>query len=275
MSDEKKVEALQPFVPQNLEQLDVLARRLSQSKLIPKALQGQPADVAVILLTGHELGLTPMQSIRSINCVDGKGVLAADLMAALVLRSPACEYLRLTKSTDEVATYETKRRDSDPVQLSYFIAQAQKAGLARKDNWVHHPAAMLRARCVSSIVRSVYPDLMHGIYEQDEAREIREQRGEGNHGEVIDVTERQDLDADLAGEAQRIIEEIGVRFSVEAVRELVIDIRKLPKAFQLRIKPVFDARIAAIESGEVADPEPEMFDQPPTEEPADIGASHE
>jgi hypothetical protein len=52
------------------------------------------------------------------------------------------------------------------------MEQAKAAGLSGGDNWRKHTAAMLRARCSSALARAVYPDLMMGVYEHDEAREI-------------------------------------------------------------------------------------------------------
>ena len=64
--------ALQPFTPSNLAELDSLSDKLAKSALIPEALRNKPADVAVVLMTGAELGLGPMLSLRSIYVVKGK-----------------------------------------------------------------------------------------------------------------------------------------------------------------------------------------------------------
>jgi hypothetical protein len=162
--------AITPFAPQGLEQAMTLAKTLATSGLMPSSLKGKPQDVLVVLITGHELGLSPMQAIRSVHVVQGRAVMSADLMVALAVRSPACEYLRLVKSDDKGATYETKRRGSpEPVSMSFTIDQAKAANLTGKDNWRNYPAAMLRARCSAALVRAVYPDLALGVYEQDEA----------------------------------------------------------------------------------------------------------
>lgn len=163
-----------PFRPENLNQAARLATSLARSAMLPTALRGKPADVLVVLITGHELGLSPMQSIRGMHVIEGKAVMAAEMMAGLV-RSHArtCKYLMLVESTDTVATYET-HREGDPraVQLSYTIEQAAKAGLAGKDNWKKHPAAMLRARCLTAICRAVYSDLVNGVYDPEEIETI-------------------------------------------------------------------------------------------------------
>jgi len=159
-----------PFRPENLNQAARLATSLARSNMLPIALRGKPADVLVVLITGHELGLSPMQSIRGMHVIEGKAVMAAEMMAGLVRSRPrTCRYLMLVESTDALATYET-HREGDPraVQLSYTIEQATKAGLVARDNWKKHPAAMLRARCLTAICRAVYSDLVNGVYDPEE-----------------------------------------------------------------------------------------------------------
>ena len=166
-----------PFEPTNLDECWRVSAQLAKSKLLPVALQGKPEDVMVILMTGHELGLSPMQSIRGCYVIQGRAVTAADLAAALVMRSPACEYLTLVESTATKAVYETKRKGSPrPVQMTWTIEQARAAGLHTKDNWKNYPAAMLRARCVFDIGRAVYPDVLHGVYGEDEASSLEQAR---------------------------------------------------------------------------------------------------
>ena len=152
------------------ERAEQIAVRLSKSTLLPSALRGKPADLAVIMITGHELGLSPMQALRGLHVVEGRPVLSADLIVGLVKKHPACKYFRLVESTDERATYETMREgEPEPTRITWTIQQAAKAGLTGRQNWKAHPAAMLRARASAALARAVYPDVAMGIYDPDEA----------------------------------------------------------------------------------------------------------
>jgi hypothetical protein len=117
------------------------------------------ADKAfAVLLKGHELGFSPMAAAGSIAIIKGKVSLSADATIALCKRSPACLFLRLLASTEEVATYETQRAgDPSPTVLSYTISQASKAGLTGSQTWRAHAPAMLRARCGAAIARGDGP----------------------------------------------------------------------------------------------------------------------
>lgn len=162
--------AVRGFVPESLGEALKLSERLAVSGLIPVALKGKPADVLVVLMTGRELGLAPMQALRSINVIQGKAAMSADLMQALVIsRREVCEYFKLVESTPLVATYETLRKGNpSATRLSYSMEDAKAAGLATNDNYRKNPAAMLRARCKSSLCRAEYPDLLVGVYDPEE-----------------------------------------------------------------------------------------------------------
>lgn len=169
-------QAPEPFEPENLDQAFKLAEDVARAQIVPAHLRGSPHDAYVILLFGRELGLAPMQSMLNVDMVEGRPRLNAQMTVALVKRSPVCRYFRLVDSTDDVAVYETLRRDEpEPTRLSYTIAQAQKAGLVRPNsNWAKHPAAMLRHRCAMALARAVYPDVTGNLYDDDEIAEIRE-----------------------------------------------------------------------------------------------------
>jgi len=169
-----------------IEMLSGLANRLHAAGVFGQEVTSADKAFAV-LLKGHELGFSPMAAAGSISIIKGKVSLSADATVALCKRSPACLYLRLVASTEEVATYETQRHgDPSPTSLSYTIAQAKTAGLTGSQTWRGHAPAMLRARCGAAIARAVYPDLVAGIYDPDEVAEIV--RSEPPRAEVPDVS---------------------------------------------------------------------------------------
>jgi len=133
------------------------------------------ADTAfAIILAGDELGFDPMSAARAIALVKGKVSLGADALIGLVKRSPACATWRVVETTATDCTITTQRTGDDaPTSLTYTIAMAQRAGLTGSQTWRAHPEAMLRARCGAALARAVYPDVCGGLYEPDEAEEIR------------------------------------------------------------------------------------------------------
>ena len=153
------------IIPKDFTEVREMSRQLSASALLPQALRKKPEDVLAIVLTGAELGLGPMQSLRLIHIIEGRPSMSADLIAGLCLQKPAvCEYVTLVESTAARATYETKRIGQKSVKMTWTIEQAKAAGLTGRPNWRSYPEAMLRARCVASLCRAVYPDLVGGLH---------------------------------------------------------------------------------------------------------------
>lgn len=170
--------------PSSLAQVQRLADVVAASGLYGVK---SPEEAMIRMMTGMELGLSAMQSIRGVYVIETQGVrrpsLAADMMVGVVkMRGDTCSYFRLIESSDTIATYETQRRgEPQPVKLSYTIQQANTAGLTGKGTWKAHPAAMLRARCSSALARIVYPDLVNGLYDPDEVEDAPRSTSAAHH----------------------------------------------------------------------------------------------
>lgn len=170
-----------PYEPSTYESAKALAKDFASTKLF-KATSAE--QVLLIMATGRELGIPPTTALRMIYIADfGQGpqvTLSADLMVALCLRSPVCEYFRCVESTDERATYATKRKGDPERRHTFTVADKERArlGVVREgkdpgaSNWAKYPAVMLRHRAASILAREVYPDVIGGFYTEDEAREI-------------------------------------------------------------------------------------------------------
>ena len=160
------------YQPHDFDGMYRLAKMVVSSGLAPDGLR-QPQDAMIVMMTGAELGLTAMQSLRSIHVIKGKPVLSADLQVALVRGLPQCEYFQILEWTDQLCTIETKRADGKPVGFTFTMKDAERAGLVRKGgNWEKYPKNMLRARAASTLARAEYPEIMHGVYCPDEAADI-------------------------------------------------------------------------------------------------------
>ncbi len=156
------------YQPKSLDEARQLSSELASSPLMPVDLRGKKGDVLIIIMTGAELGLPPMQSIRSVSVIKGKPSLSADLMVALCKRRPdVCESLVLVEASEKVATYRAKHVGEPETVMSFTMADAQAAGLAGQDMYKKYPKQMLRARCASLICRAIFPELMMGVYDAD------------------------------------------------------------------------------------------------------------
>ena len=153
--------------PRNAVQAAALARGIFNSRLFQCE---SPEAALMILLTGREMGIGAMSSMRGFHFVKGRPVMSAQLMAALILRSGKAEYWELTESSNKSATYATKRVGGRNEQKKTFtLEDARLAQLIKQDgNWAKYPAAMCEARAGAALARIVYPDLLMGVYLPDE-----------------------------------------------------------------------------------------------------------
>lgn len=156
------------FIPKDFDDAWRQADVLSKSNILPDALRGKPHDVLATIVTGAELGLSPMQSMREIYIVKGKGFVSSALKVALVKQSDVCEFFQLVSSSATKAVYKTKRRGEEATTLEYTMDQAVAAGLASNDNYKKHPDVMLRSRCSGRLCDIVYPDVVRGVGDRDD-----------------------------------------------------------------------------------------------------------
>ena len=236
------------IVKVDLTETRAISKEISASQLLPVALRNKPADVLAIVMTGRELGLEPMQSIRGIHIIEGKASLSSDLMGALVKRSSACEYLAIAESTDTVATYKTKRKgEPEPTVMSFTIEQARQAGCLSKANWTKYPAAMLRARALAAICRAVYPDICLGLYDADSGEivegEVLAQPVAPQAQHVEQVKEQLRSALVVEGEIVTPMEDrIRACQTADELKALLPEIGKLPESERVALRDVYSTR---------------------------------
>ena len=159
------------------------AKELVQSGFLPKAVN-TPEKAMAIIQTGKELGLGPMQSLRSIHIIEGKPTMSADLIAGLALANVPGSVLRVAETTDAKCVIKAGRAGSELTTFTYTMADAQRAGLTNKQNWRNYPRAMLRARAITEAARAIFPDAVMGLYDPDELGAVTTPAGE-----MIQVTD--------------------------------------------------------------------------------------
>lgn len=146
--------------------LMALAKELVTTGFLPMAIK-TPAQAVAIILTGQELGLPPMKSLRLINVIQGKPCLAAELQLALFKqRGGRAQWV---ESDDKLATINLTHPNGDTHTETFTMADAERAGLTKKGgNWTTYPKIMLRWRAASNGLKAIAPDILSGVYDPDE-----------------------------------------------------------------------------------------------------------
>ena len=177
MGNEVAVAGFNPvsLMPSSFDAKLKMAQTLVKSGMLPQGLN-TAEKVCVALEWGHELQLSPMVAVNNIAVINGKPTLSADLMGALVKRSPEYGGIEWKCLTDEKAECTITRilpnGKEEKYTSTFTIEDAKIAGLATKDVWRKYPKRMLKHRCMSYGLRDVFPDLLAGIYETEEAESI-------------------------------------------------------------------------------------------------------
>lgn len=147
---------------QELDAAGRIAGVLCSTEFVPKGLRGSVEATAAAILTGRELGLSPMNSLANIFVVQGRPAMYARAMVALVL-SHGHEIER-TAATEQAVTVRARRKGSQNWQtFEWTIARAQKAGYTSNALYSKDPIAMLTAKAQTEACRTMFADVLSGM----------------------------------------------------------------------------------------------------------------
>lgn len=139
-----------------------LANKVAATEFVGKGFRGKPASVAAAILTGRELNLGPMTSLRGLDVIDGRVSMSAQMMAAKI--QAAGHRIDWIENTDKAAEVRIVRGDGlGEGSARWTMADAQRAGLAGKTSWAKYPRAMLKARALTECAGMVCADVLMGI----------------------------------------------------------------------------------------------------------------
>jgi hypothetical protein len=123
------------------------------------------SKAVVKIMAGQELGIGPMASMTGINIIEGKPVLASNLLASQIKSSQKYNY-KVKERTSTKCTIEFFEKFGDNFEsigeAEFTVAEATKAGLSGKNNWRNYASDMLFARAISRGARTHCPDIFNG-----------------------------------------------------------------------------------------------------------------
>jgi hypothetical protein len=159
------------------------SKSLLASGLLPKGIT-KPEQVILIVLKGKELQIPPLQALSHIHVINGKPCMSAELMLAQIYRLHPKTVIKFKERSGERCVVEAKRDGHGVETFAWSLEDAKKAGITGNPTWSKYPRAMLHARVVSEMARSLFPDAIAGIsYTPEElGAEVDES------GDVIDIS---------------------------------------------------------------------------------------
>jgi len=152
------------------------AKMVAASDFAPKDFRGKPESCLLAIQHGSEIGLSPMQSLQNIACINGRPAIWGDAALAVAMASCVCEYVReeIAGEGDSLVAHCTaKRRGYEkPTVATFTVADAKKAGLWGKTGpWSAYPRRMLQLRARGFALRDAFPDVLKGLVTAEEAQD--------------------------------------------------------------------------------------------------------
>jgi len=169
------------------------------------------AQAFVKIMAGRELGFGPFASMKGVHIIQGNTALSASLMAARIKTYAGGKYdYRIVTHTDDGCELEFFQ-NGKPVGKSPFMkADAEKAGLLKKDNWRNYPRNMYFSRALSNGAKWYCADAFMGkIYTPEE------------------------LGADVDGETGEVIAEKSPK--LVGAKSIVASVNQVDEAISVRI----------------------------------------
>jgi hypothetical protein len=171
---QRSVKALEPEVQESIvtalvpfEQQLQLADAFCRSGLFGVRTRDQA--IALMAICEAE-GLHPAKAVQEYHIIQGRPALKADAMLARF--QAAGGKVKWTSMTDQRVAGEFSHPQGGSVEIDWTIDMAKRAGLTKNPTWNQYPRAMLRARCISEGIRTVFPGVVVGTYTPEEVQDM-------------------------------------------------------------------------------------------------------
>jgi hypothetical protein len=124
-------------------------------------------SVLALMAVAQAEGLHPATAARDFHIIQGRPALKADAMLARFQNAGG--KVTWKEYTDDKVTGVFSHPNGGELAVTWTIEQASKIGLVKPGSgWQKFPRAMLRSRCISEGIRSVFPGSVTGFYSPDE-----------------------------------------------------------------------------------------------------------
>lgn len=129
-----------------------------------------PDQAMALMLIAQAEGMHPAIAARDYHIIKGRPSLKADAMLARF--QSAGGKVRWLAMTDARVAGEFAHPQGGSVEIEWTLDMAKRAGLVNNDNWRKYPRQMLRARCISEGIRTVFPGVVVGTYTPEEVQDF-------------------------------------------------------------------------------------------------------
>lgn len=167
------------IVPYN--EMRQMADAMAKSKLFGMK---SPDEVIALMLIAQANGQHPAAAARDYDIIQGRPSKKAEAMLRdFIAASGSVQWHRLDNDCAE-ATFSHPHGGT--VRIDWDMRRAKEAGLSGKDMYRKFPRQMLRSRCISEGVRTVYPVATGGMYAPEEVEAMPRVERDMGAAEVVE-----------------------------------------------------------------------------------------
>ena len=147
--------------------IERMAVAVSRSGLF--GVKTQEQAMALMLIAQAE-GLHPAIAARDYHIIQGRPALKSDAMLARFQQAGG--KVRWVSMTNACVSGVFSHPQGGEIEIEWTIEMARSAKLTDKDTWKQYPRQMLRARCISEGIRTVFPGVIVGSYSEEEVTDM-------------------------------------------------------------------------------------------------------
>lgn len=198
-----------------------------------------PEQALTLMFIAQAEGQHPATIARDYDIIQGRPAKKSEAMLRSFLAGGGTVEWHHLDDTKAEATFNHPQ--GGRLKITWDMARAQRAGLADKPTWKQYPRQMLRSRCVSEGVRTVWPIASSGLYVPEEVHDFQQERN-------VTPTVRQRMESAT---------------TVDELNEAAKAASNLPEAEKKALRELYKVRFALL--GPAVEPEHEPATAPPPE----------
>ena len=144
-----------------------------------------PDQAMALMLVAQAEGMHPAIAARDYHVINGRPTLKADAMLARF--QAAGGRVEWSDYTDQCVVGTFSHPKGGSVTIEWTVEMGRKAGLLGNQTWSKYPRQMLRSRCISEGIRTVFPGVVVGSYSEEEGEDMAPQTIVRDMGNVEEV----------------------------------------------------------------------------------------
>ena len=187
-----------------------------------------PDQAMALMLIAQAEGLHPAIAARDYHVINGRPALRADAMLARF--QSAGGKVEWGEYTDTKVVGKFSHPSGGSVEVAWTTKMAQDAGLTKNPTWRSYPRQMLRSRCISEGIRTVFPGVVVGTYTPEEVQDMEPVRNAPQTRQNAPESPAAPVEmAEVVVDVESLLERVALTATIEGMELLRADISRMPK----------------------------------------------